>query len=62
MTNLDEFYMIRVGRLNDLNKIKVEIEMTSPASPRENGNLELIFEKTRKLIRERDSVYSEITS
>ena len=61
MTNLDEFYMIRVGRLNDLNKIKVEIRNDkSGLTPGEQ--LELIFEKTRKLIRERDSVYSEITS
>ena len=61
MTNLDEFYMIRVGRLNDLNKIKVEIRNDkSGLTPGEQ--LELIFEKTGKLIRERDSVYSEITT
>ncbi|WP_028828871.1 polyphosphate kinase 1 [Proteocatella sphenisci] len=59
MTNLDEFYMIRVGRLNDLNKIKVEVRNDkSNLTPGEQ--LEAIFEKTQKLIKERDAVYCDI--
>jgi len=59
MTNLDEFYMIRVGRLNDLNKIKVEVRNDkSNLTPGEQ--LEAIFEKTQKLIKERDAIYCDI--
>jgi len=58
-SNLDEFYMIRVGRLNDLSKMKIEIkndksEMTS------KEQLEKIFGKTKKLIDERERTYLQI--
>lgn len=58
-SNLDEFYMIRVGRLNDLNKLKVSIKNDkSDMTPQEQ--LQAIFSKTQKLIEEREETYFEI--
>ncbi|MGB5822514.1 MAG: polyphosphate kinase 1 [Proteocatella sp.] len=58
-SNLDEFYMIRVGRLNDLSKMKIEIKNDkSDMTPKEQ--LTRIFDKTNKLIDEREKTYLEI--
>lgn len=58
-SNLDEFYMVRVGRLNDLMKMKIEIKNDkSDMTPSEQ--LERIFEKTTKLVAEKEKTYLEI--
>lgn len=58
-SNLDEFYMIRVGRLNDLSKMKIEIKNDkSDMTPKEQ--LERIFEKTHSLLEERNGTYFQI--
>lgn len=60
-SNLDEFYMIRVGRLNDLCQLKVDIKNDkSDMTPQEQ--LQAIFEKTRKLTEEKEKIYFEIMS
>lgn len=60
-SNLDEFYMIRVGRLNDLCQLKVDIKNDkSDMTPQEQ--LQAIFEKTHKLTEEKEKIYFEIMS
>lgn len=58
-SNLDEFYMIRVGRLNDLKKLKLSIKNDkSDMTPQEQ--LDAIFEKTKRLNDEKEKSYFEI--
>lgn len=56
MNNLDEFFMIRVGTLQDQMLVKgVPAENKTGMTPREQVNA--ILRHTRKLIKHRDSVY-----
>lgn len=58
-SNLDEFYMVRVGSLYDQTLLKKQKKDTKwKLSPR--SQLDLIFEKTEELMPEKDTVYAEL--
>lgn len=58
-SNLDEFFMIRVGSLYDMASLKeMELDRRSKMTPREQ--LERIYEAVEPLYKERDKTYSEI--
>lgn len=59
-SNLDEFFMVRVGSLIDLNMIAPdEVENKSGMTPAQQ--LERIFSAVRPLIARRDEIYRELT-
>lgn len=58
-SNLDEFFMIRVGSLYDMASLKeMELDRRSKMTPKEQ--LERIYEAVEPLYKERDKTYSEI--
>lgn len=58
-SNLDEFFMIRVGSLCDMASLKeMELDRRSKMTPKEQ--LERIYEAVEPLYKERDKTYSEI--
>ena len=58
-SNLDEFFMVRVGSLFDLNvMLPNEIDNKSGDTPREQ--LEEIFMAVRPLIKHRDAIYQDV--
>lgn len=58
-SNLDEFFMIRVGSLYDMVSLKeMELDRRSKMTPKEQ--LERIYEAVEPLYKERDKTYSEI--
>ena len=58
-TNLDEFFMVRVGSLMDLSIIAPDIhENKTNMTPREQ--LEAIFAAVRPLVEERDEIYAKV--
>lgn len=58
-SNLDEFFMIRVGSLYDMASLKeMELDRRSKMTPKEQ--LERIYEAVEPLYKERDNTYSEI--
>ena len=58
-SNLDEFFMVRVGSLFDLNvMLPNEIDNKSGDTPREQ--LEEIFRAVRPLIKHRDAIYQDV--
>lgn len=58
-SNLDEFFMIRVGSLYDMASLKeMELDRRSKMMPKEQ--LERIYEAVEPLYKERDKTYSEI--
>lgn len=59
-SNLEEFFMIRVGSLQDQVLLEKEIrENKTNMTPKEQ--IERILEETRRLCRKRDSIYNGIT-
>lgn len=58
-SNLDEFYMIRVGSLTDISLIKAEaIDSKSGLTPKEQ--LARIHRATHRLIRRKDAIYRNV--
>ena len=58
-SNLDEFFMIRVGSLYDMASLKeMELDRRSKMTPK--AQLERIYEAVEPLYKERDKTYSEI--
>lgn len=58
-SNLDEFFMVRVGSLHDLDRIKKEErDNKTGMSPKEQ--LDKIYEQMPELYRKRDRVYKEV--
>ena len=58
-SNLDEFFMVRVGSLFDLNMLAPDdVENKSGMTPAEQ--LDKVFEAVRPLIVRRDEIYSEL--
>ena len=58
-SNLDEFFMIRVGSLYDMASLKeMELDRRTKMTPKEQ--LERIYEAVEPLYKERDKTYSEI--
>ena len=58
-SNLDEFYMVRVGSLNDQRLLPgVKLDVKTHMSPADQLNA--IFEYTAKLIPQKDQAYSQI--
>lgn len=58
-SNLDEFFMVRVGSLYDLDKLAPsEVENKSGKTPAQQ--LEKIFEAVRPLIAKRDAIYARV--
>lgn len=58
-SNLNEFFMIRVGSLYDMASLKeMELDRRSKMTPKEQ--LERIYEAVEPLYKERDKTYSEI--
>ncbi|WP_300409583.1 polyphosphate kinase 1 [Lagierella sp.] len=58
-SNLDEFYNVRVGSLNDLTLLKNPPEDNKTGmTPQEQ--LDLIYEKTRKLLKENEELYYRV--
>ena len=58
-TNLDEFFMVRVGSLMDLSIIAPDIrENKTNMTPREQ--LEVVFAAVRPLVEERDEIYAQV--
>ena len=58
-SNLDEFFMVRVGSLFDLDKLApAEIENKSGQTPAQQ--LEKVLEAVRPLIRRRDEIYANV--
>lgn len=58
-TNLDEFYMVRVGRLYDFLSINVDVSDNKSGFKTEE-KLEKILQKTKALLKKRDENYQEI--
>lgn len=60
-TNLDEFFMVRVGSLMDLSIIAPDIrENKTNMTPREQ--LEAVFAAVRPLVEERDEIYAQVVA
>lgn len=60
-TNLDEFFMVRVGSLMDLSIIAPDIrENKTNMTPREQ--LEAVFAAVRPLVEERDEIYAKVVA
>lgn len=60
-TNLDEFFMVRVGSLMDLSIIAPDIhENKTNMTPREQ--LEAVFDAVRPLVKERDEIYAQVVA
>lgn len=58
-SNLDEFFNVRVGSLNDLALLKnPPIDNKTGMTPQEQ--LDLIYEKTRELLKESDELYYKV--
>lgn len=59
MSNLDEFYMVRVGSLTDLSYLKaVTTDNKTGMTPK--AQLQAIYRKTHDLIIEKDDIYREV--
>lgn len=58
-TNLDEFYMVRVGRLYDFLSVNVDFSDNKSGFKTEE-KLEKILQKTKVLLKKRDENYQEI--
>lgn len=60
-TNLDEFFMVRVGSLMDLSIIAPDIrENKTNMTPREQ--LEAVFAAVKPLVKERDEIYAQVVA
>ena len=59
-SNLDEFYRVRVGSLLDLQLVAPEV-LDSKGGRTPAQQLQLIYEKTARLIGQRDRVYGRVT-
>ncbi len=60
-SNLDEFFMVRVGSLHDLSVMTPEaLDNKSGLTPKEQ--LDRIYDAVRPLIRQRDAIYAEVSS
>ena len=60
-SNLDEFFMVRVGSLTDL-KLTFPKQTDSKSGLTPQQQLEAIYEAVRPLIRYRDAAFSEISA
>ncbi|MDY6045166.1 MAG: polyphosphate kinase 1 [Peptoniphilus sp.] len=59
-SNLDEFYMVRVGSLTDLSMLKKRV-IDNKSLMDQDEQLKAIFERTRELYNKKDQVYRDLT-